>query len=65
MTGWPWARRAPKASEEADSAVERTSRALVDAQNFDTRASHMSDRLTETLRRNHFAAAVAKAMRGA
>ena len=39
-------------------------RSLLDARNFEVRANRVSEELTETLRRNHFANAVAKAMRG-
>jgi len=61
---WPWKRQLPCPSAEAVSAAEHAKRSLVDARNFDRRADRISEELTETLRRNHFAAAVAKAMRG-
>lgn len=61
---WPWKRQHPCPSEDAASAAAIAKRSLVDARNFETRASRMSEQLTETLRRNHFAAAVAQAMRG-
>ncbi len=63
---WPWRRRC---NRDADGAlaiehVAHAERALTDATNLAARADQVSDELTETLRRNHFAAAVTQAMRG-
>jgi hypothetical protein len=61
---WPWGRCHPQPLEDATAAVEQAQRSLVDAKNFESRVARVSDDLTETLRRNHFGAAVRQAMRG-
>ncbi|MGY1773494.1 DUF7620 family protein [Blastococcus sp. SYSU D00813] len=61
---WPWRRRPPCASEEANAAASHATRALQDARNLASRADRVSDDLAATLRRNHFAAAVVEALRG-
>lgn len=60
---WPWS-RVPCATKEAEEASEQAKRALEDAVNFDARAERVAEKLWATKERNHFAAAVAKAIRG-
>lgn len=60
---WPWSREAC-ASPEAEEASEQARRALKDAMNFDARAEKVAEKLTAARERNHFAAAVAAAIRG-
>ena len=61
---WPWRHQRPCPSLEIEDAARQASRSLEDAQAFERRAIQMSRDLAETLRRNHFAEAVARAMRG-
>lgn len=63
---WPWRSRRRHATD-GELAVEHAvhaKRALLDATHLAARAEQVSAELTETLRRNNFAAAVVTAMRG-
>ena len=62
---WPWAQRSPQPLAAATEAAMQAERSLADARNFEARVERVSNDLTETLRRNHFGPAVARAMRGA
>lgn len=61
---WPWTKREACPTQEAEDAATHAKRALLDAQNFDRRVDRVADELSKTRERNHFAAAVAKAIRG-
>lgn len=61
---WPWNRREHGVSDEARFAACDAARALVDARNLSRRVDRLADQLAETRKRNHFAAAIADAMRG-
>lgn len=64
MKRW-WLNKSPRpAPEDADEAVVQARRALADARNFSRRVEDVAERLQETRRRNHFAEAVARAIRG-
>lgn len=62
---WPPWGRMPQATEDAESAKAEAERALRDARNFARRVEDVTCRLQETRRRNHFAEALARAIRGA
>lgn len=68
MNLWPFRRRCtdpPRPSEEElDHALRQAERALTDARELRCRADSVADRLSRTRERNHFAAAVARAIRG-
>jgi hypothetical protein len=61
---WPWKRRKGCASEDAECASKEASRALQDAISLGGRVSHVAAQLHETKERNHFAAAIAGAIKG-
>jgi hypothetical protein len=52
-------------SADAQHAAEEARRGLKDAENLACRLEDVADRLSKTRERNHFAAAVARALRGA
>lgn len=66
MRLWPH-RRADRLQADADMDAHlwEAERALVDARQLHSRADEIADRLSKTRERNHFAAAVARALRGA
>lgn len=51
-------------SEDAEAAAAEARRGLRDAENLACRLEEVADRLSKTRQRNHFAAAVARAIRG-
>lgn len=55
----------PQATDDAEHAKAEAERALKDARNFARRVDDVTCRLQETRRRNHFAEALARAIRGA
>lgn len=64
MRFWRWRRYKPCPSPDAVAADVEAARALTDAKALTSRADHIADRLSKTRERNHFAAAVARAIRG-
>jgi hypothetical protein len=62
---WPLHHREGHPSADAQQAVADTARGLVDADNLACRLEDATERLAQTRERNHFAAAVARAIRGA
>lgn len=60
-----WRRHHKQSIVDIEEAAQRANRCLQDAENFNMRAEKASEDLSETLRRNHFAEAVASAMQGA
>lgn len=65
MRLWPFRRRKPCASPDAEAANTEASRALRDAKALTVRADAVVDRLSRTRERNHFADAVTSIIRGA
>lgn len=63
---WPWRREQleGRASEEATAAAMEAKRARRDFENLAHRVDDVADKLSKTRERNHFAAAVARAIRG-
>jgi hypothetical protein len=61
---WPWHRRRPDDGEDLEDAHKQADRAIRDAQQLRYRADEVVGDLSKTRERNHFAAAVARAIRG-
>lgn len=59
---WPWRRRVPCPSPEAEHATQQADRALVDARNLDGRLARVARESAEIKRVNHIAIAVAKSI---
>lgn len=64
MKLWPFRRRASEPSEDAQAAVSQADRALKDAERLDCRADEVADAFARSRQQNHFASAVARAIRG-
>ena len=61
---WPWRRRKSRPSEDASASAFQAQRALKDTERLAERVDQVAAELDRIRERNHFAAAVAKAMRG-
>lgn len=63
---WPWRRRRRSApSEDARHALDQARRALIDTERMSCRVDEVADQLDAIRKRNHFADAVSRAIRGA
>ena len=64
MRLWPFRRRLPVPSEDAQAAVSQADRALKDAERLDCRADEVASGFTRSRQQNQYARAVARAIRG-